>query len=294
MAKRKNNPTKIEQETISPINKILTTKYRLKFKNKSQKDYSDLITNHEIVLSAGPAGVGKSYVAIARAIELLQNKTNKFEKMLILKPAVEADEKHGFLPGDMREKMEPYVSSSMDIVDKIMGEKNRLKLEEAGIIKVEALAYIRGKSIDNAILIMEEAQNMSPNQVKTLLTRIGENSKFIVSGDLDQSDRYKDVTESGLYDAVNRHRHLDEIGYYEFGVEDIVRNPIITKILRNYNNTSSVDGMLPSKIIPLPPPPPPPRRLRQDGSLVKKSKRVRNLTTRWKVIIRWVKRKLKK
>ena len=289
MAKKKQVNNQPPQEIVSEINKILTTRYRLKFKNVAQKDYSDLITNHEIVLSAGPAGVGKSYVAIARAIELLQNKTTSFEKLLILKPAIEADEKHGFLPGDMREKMEPYVASSMDIIDKIIGEKNRNKLEEVGIIKVEALAYIRGKSIDNSILIMEEAQNMSPNQVKTLLTRIGENSKFIISGDLDQSDRYKDVTESGLYDAVNRHRHLDEIGYYEFSVEDIVRNPIITKILRNYSTTSSVNGILPSKIIKERPQPPK-SQIIKEGENPDKNKRPISLKARWIHLIRKIKK----
>jgi len=213
---------------------IIPTRSRLKCKNKKQKDFSKLITEKEITIASGPAGTGKSYVSIARAIELLQNKSNSYKKIIISKPAVEAEEKHGFLPGDMKEKMDPYVASSVDIVDKILGKSTREKLIESGFIQIEALAYIRGKSIDNSILIMEEAQNMSPNQVKTLLTRIGYNSKFIISGDIDQSDRYRDVTKSGLYDVMNRHRGVDEIGFFEFDVDDIVRNPIITKILNNY------------------------------------------------------------
>lgn len=228
-----------KNESSKPINSVLQHKYRLKCKNQKQKQFANLITEKEIVIAAGPAGVGKSFVTIARAIELLQNKTNPYEKLIISKPAIEAGEKHGFLPGDMKDKMEPYVRSSVDIIDKIIGKSNRVKLQEQEIIQIEALAYIRGSSIDNSILVMEEVQNMSPEQVKTLLTRIGENTKFVLSGDLDQSDRYRDVKQSGLYDAMQRHKNVDEIGFFEFDKEDIVRNPIITKILKNYNTVSN-------------------------------------------------------
>ena len=234
--RRTNKRVTDNNETMdSPVNQILQTRHRLKCKNIKQKEFANLITEKEIVISAGPAGVGKSYVAIARAIELLQNKTNPYQKLIISKPAIEADEKHGFLPGDMKDKMEPYIKSSVDIIYKIIGKSNRVKLEEMDVIVVEALAYIRGSSIDNSILVMEEVQNMSPKQVKTLLTRIGENTKFILSGDLDQSDRFKNVKDSGLYDAMNRHKNVEEIGFFEFDKDDIVRNPIISKILKNYD-----------------------------------------------------------
>jgi len=216
------------------ITTLLHTREDLKCKNKSQKDLVSVINEKEIIIAAGPAGVGKSYVTIARAIELLKNKANPFGKIIICTPAVEAEEKLGFLPGDMREKMDPYLASSMDIFDKLIGKSNRLKLEELGYLEVQALAYIRGKSIDNTILILEEAQNMSPSQMKTLLTRIGENSKFIISGDLDQSDRYKNISQSGLYDAIKKHINIPEIGIIEFSNDDIVRNPVISKILANY------------------------------------------------------------
>ena len=134
----------------------------------------------------------------------------------------------------MREKMDPFIASTLDIFDKILGKHNRRKMEDLEILEIQPLAYIRGKSIDNSILIMEEAQNMSPNQMKTLLTRIGENSKFIISGDLDQSDRYKNITQSGLYDAIKKHINIPEIGIIEFSNDDIVRNPVISKILANY------------------------------------------------------------
>lgn len=229
------NKNSSEKITINKVvNKILPKRVRLKCKNKTQKEFSKLITKHEITIASGPAGVGKSFVAIARGIELLQNKTNPYNKLIIVKPAIEAEEKHGFMPGDMREKMEPHISSSLDIIDKIIGKKARLQLEESEIILIQPLAFLRGKSIDNSIVIIEEAQNMSPNQMKTLLTRIGNDSKFIISGDLDQSDRYKNVKDSGLYDAIHRHRNIKEIGFHKFSVKDIVRNPIISKILHNY------------------------------------------------------------
>lgn len=241
---RRNASTKTEnkknEETCEKlINKVLQTTHRFKYKNQKQKEFAKLIEEKEIVIAAGPAGVGKSYIAIAIALELIQNKNTPYQKLVISKPAIEAGEKHGFLPGDVKEKMNPYVKSSLDIIDKIIGKHNRIKLEELDVIQIEAMAYIRGCSIDNSILVMEEVQNMSPDQVKTLLTRIGENSKFILSGDLDQSDRYRDVTQSGLYDSIHRHRNIEEIGFFEFSNEDIVRNPIISKILKNYDTVSN-------------------------------------------------------
>lgn len=225
---------------VIDLNAILFMRDDFKCKTKTQKDLVNAINEKEIVISAGSAGVGKSYVSIARSIELLRNDSNKFTKMIISTPIVEADEKLGFLPGNMREKMDPYLSSSLDIFDKLIGKANRVRLEELGILEVQALAYIRGKSIDNTILIMEEAQNMSPKQMKTLLTRIGEHSKFIISGDLDQSDRYRDYTQSGLHDAMNRHRNISDIGFVEFSDDDIVRNKIIKKIIANYPRTENI------------------------------------------------------
>ena len=234
---KKNEENSTETVRTKPtidINALLHTNQELKCKNKTQKDLIKLINEKEIVIAAGPAGVGKSYISIARAIELLRNPSNTYTKIIISKPAVEAEEKHGYLPGDMREKMDPFIASTLDIFDKLIGKHNRRKLEDLELLEIQPLAYIRGKSIDNAILIMEEAQNMSPNQMKTLLTRIGENSKFIISGDLDQSDRYKNISQSGLFDAIRKHINIPEIGIIEFGNEDIVRNPVISKILANY------------------------------------------------------------
>lgn len=244
--RKKKTPTKQVSEE-EEIPKTTPTRHRLKCKNLKQKDFSRLITEKEIIFAVGPAGVGKSYVAIARAIELIQNVSNQYSKIVIINPAVEAEEKYGFMPGDLREKLDPFVGPSLDIVDKIMGIKNRLKLEKDGVISVGALGFIRGKSIDNTILVMEEAQNMSPHQMKTLLTRIGYNSKFIISGDLDQSDRYKNYKDSGLYDGINKHKNINEIGYIEFTEDEIVRNPLIAQILNNYK-PSNLNGRNYSKV----------------------------------------------
>lgn len=238
--RRDSNPLSASSETtaesnnrISPIDQIHFHE-QFKCKNKTQKDLIMLINVLPIIIASGPSGVGKSYVTIARALELLKSNNSSYAKIIISKPAVEAEEEHGFLPGDMREKMEPFIASSLDIFDKLIGKTNRVKLEESGYLEVQPLAYIRGKSIDNTLLIMEEAQNMSPRQMKTLLTRIGENSKFMISGDLDQSDRYNHINQSGLYDAIKKHQNTEGIGFIEFNEDEIVRNPIISRILKNY------------------------------------------------------------
>ena len=152
-----------------------------------------------------------------------------------MRPAVEAEEKLGSLPGNLEEKLDPYIFPSYYLLNKIIGKDSREKLKEAEIIEVFALAYMRGMNIDNSILIFEEAQNATPNQIKLLLTRIGYNSKFFISGDLEQTDRYKDKKQSGLYDALQRFNKVNDIGIYDFRNAKNVRNPLIGKILERYD-----------------------------------------------------------
>jgi phosphate starvation-inducible protein PhoH and related proteins len=149
--------------------------------------------------------------------------------LVIVRPAVEAEEKLGSLPGNLEEKLDPYIFPSYYLLNKIIGKEAREKLKDAEIIEVFALAYMRGMNIDNTILIFEEAQNSSPNQMKLLLTRIGFNSKFFISGDIEQTDRYKDKKQSGLYDAIRKFNDVNDIGVFEFGDGDIVRNPLLVK-----------------------------------------------------------------
>jgi phosphate starvation-inducible PhoH-like protein len=164
----------------------------------------------------------------------LSDPTSPYEKLMIVRPAVEAEEKLGSLPGSLEEKLDPYISPSYYLLNKLIGKETRERLIQSDFIEVQALAYIRGWNIDNTILIFEEGQNSTPNQMKLLLTRIGFNSKFFISGDLEQTDRYKDKRQSGLWDAINKFKNMDEIGVFEFNENDIVRNPLITKILKRY------------------------------------------------------------
>ena len=208
---------------------------REKFLTESQRDYWETLDKNEITLCFGPAGVGKSYIAMKKAIDLLWEEDNKYEKIIIVRPAVEAEEKLGSLPGGLEEKLDPYIFPSYYLLNKIIGKDCREKLKDEGFIEVAALAYMRGWNVDNTILVFEEAQNATPAQIKLLLTRIGFNSKFFISGDLEQSDKFKDITRSGLYDAKVRLDGLRNIGIHEFDSKDIVRNPLISQILKRYD-----------------------------------------------------------
>ena len=203
--------------------------------SERQKEYYKKLHDAQITICAGPAGVGKSYIAMKAAIDLLVDPSTPYEKIIIVRPAVEAEEKLGSLPGNVEEKLDPYIFPTYYLLNKIIGKDVREKLKELEVIEVFALAYMRGMNIDNSILIFEEAQNSTPNQMKLLLTRIGFNSKFFISGDLEQTDRYKDKTHSGLYDAINRFKSVNSILCHEFSQKDVVRNPLITKILEKYD-----------------------------------------------------------
>ena len=216
------------------ISQVVKKKTKSKFLTENQKIYSETLLNNQITICSGPAGVGKSYIAMKTAVDLLLDDGNGYDKIIIVRPAVEAEEKLGALPGNLEEKLDPYIFPSYYLLNKIIGKEAREKLKEAEVIEVFALAYMRGMTIDNAILVFEEAQNATPKQMKLLLTRIGTNSKFFISGDIEQTDRYKDKKQSGLYDAITRFNGINGIGIFEFGDKDGVRNPIITKILQKY------------------------------------------------------------
>jgi len=217
------------------INSTIKRKQKNKFLSDNQKEYYDLLINNQITICSGPAGVGKSYISMKAAVDLLMDTNNSYEKIIIVRPAVEAEEKLGSLPGNLEEKLDPYIFPSYYLLNKIIGKEAREKLKEGEVIEVFALAYMRGMNIDNSILIFEEAQNSTPNQMKLLLTRIGFNSKFFISGDLEQTDRYKDKKQSGLYDALQRFNKIPDIGVYDFKNAKNVRNPLISKILVKYD-----------------------------------------------------------
>jgi phosphate starvation-inducible PhoH-like protein len=234
-------PTTASGETKTPartkkdiINTVIPRPTKEKFLTENQRSYYEILTKNQITICSGPAGVGKSYIAMKAAVDLLRDTSNSYEKIMIVRPAVESEEKLGSLPGTLEEKLDPYISPSYYLLNKLIGKENREKLIDLELIEVQALAFIRGWNIDNTILIFEEAQNSTPNQMKLLLTRIGFNSKFFISGDLEQTDRYKDKTQTGLWDAIKKFRDVDDIGIFEFNENDIVRNPLITKILKKY------------------------------------------------------------
>lgn len=233
MTTRKKEFTNQSKKQI--IREIISKRPRKKFLSENQKVYYNLLQDNEITICSGPAGVGKSYIAMRAAVDLLLDETNSYEKIIIVRPAVEAEEKLGSLPGNLEEKLDPYIFPSYYLLNKIIGKESREKLKQHDIIEVFALAYMRGMNIDNSILIFEESQNCTPSQMKLLLTRIGFNSKFFISGDVEQTDRYKDKTQSGLYDALNRFRDIERIGVFEFENADVIRNPLISKILDKYD-----------------------------------------------------------
>jgi len=239
MTRRKPQPT---EEPYVPVNskkdvisQVVKKRPKGKFLTENQKIYSETLLNNQITICSGPAGVGKSYVAMKTAVDLLLDDGNGYDKIIIVRPAVEAEEKLGALPGNLEEKLDPYIFPSYYLLNKIIGKEAREKLKDTEVIEVFALAYMRGMTIDNSILIFEEAQNATPKQMKLLLTRIGTNTKFFISGDIEQTDRYKDKKHSGLYDALIRFNGINGIGIFEFGDKDGVRNPIITKILQKYD-----------------------------------------------------------
>ena len=239
---QKKKPLKQSEDLIKNLSKkevileIIKKKTKEKFLSESQKKYYNILKDNQITICSGPAGVGKSYVAMKAAIDLLADPSTPYEKIIIVRPAVEAKEKLGSLPGNVEEKLDPYIFPSYYLMNKLIGKETRKTLKNYDVIEVFALAYMRGMNIDNSILIFEEAQNSTPNQMKLLLTRIGFNSKFFISGDLEQTDRYKDKTHSGLYDAIQKFKNMDDVGVFEFLDSDIVRNPLITKILKKYES----------------------------------------------------------
>ena len=203
----------------------------VKPKTLGQKQYVDLIRNKMITFGIGPAGTGKTYLAMAMAIQAFRD--GDAERIILTRPAMEAGEKLGFLPGDLQSKIDPYLRPLYDALYQIMGAETYLHNAEKGLIEVAPLAYMRGRTLDNAYIILDEAQNTTPAQMKMFLTRIGFGSKAIITGDLTQKDLPANQA-SGLDTAMRVLAGIDEIGFCRLTSRDVVRHPLVQKIVEAY------------------------------------------------------------
>lgn len=215
----------------------ITAKGRpLKPKTLGQKKYVDMIRNNTITFGIGPAGTGKTYLAMAMAITAFKN--NEVNRIIMTRPAIEAGEKLGFLPGDLQQKVDPYLRPLYDALFEIMGADAYARNMERGLLEVAPLAYMRGRTLDNAFIVLDEAQNTTPEQMKMFLTRIGYGSKAVVTGDLTQID-LGEGKRSGLMDAVQILKNVDDLGIITLTNKDVVRHPLVQKIITAYEKAEN-------------------------------------------------------
>jgi phosphate starvation-inducible PhoH-like protein len=210
----------------------ITTKGRpVKPKTLGQKKYIEAIKKNTVTIGVGPAGTGKTYLAVAMAAKAF--KAHEISKIILTRPAVEAGEKLGFLPGDLQDKVDPYLRPLYDGLFEMFGADNFNKLMEKGIIEVAPLAYMRGRTLDNAFIILDEAQNTTSEQIKMFLTRLGNDSRMVITGDVTQID-LPDSKSSGLVEAMKVLRNVDDIYIHKFNEKDVVRHKLVQDIVRAY------------------------------------------------------------
>lgn len=205
----------------------------LRPKTIGQKGYVDTIRKKDIVFGIGPAGTGKTYIAVAMAVNAFKNK--EIQKIILARPAVEAGERLGFLPGDLQEKVDPYLRPLYDALYDVLGRESALRLKEKEAIEVVPLAYMRGRTLDNSFIILDEAQNTTPEQMKMFLTRMGFNSKIVVTGDVTQIDLPRGK-RSGLVEASRVLKDIKEIGFCYMKDVDVVRHQLVKKVINAYDD----------------------------------------------------------
>ena len=227
----KDQPCDNQRQAMSQLRRI---KWGIEFRNDNQKIFWETIDKSDVTFCAGPAGCGKTYVAVYYALQKLAEKNNSIDGIIITKPLVEVGgEKLGHLPGDVDEKTGPFMQSFYYNMEQIIGKRRMEVLCNSGVIKVIPLAYMRGITLTDKIVILDESQNAQPGQLKTFLTRIGHGSKFVVTGDLMQSDI---KTQNGLDDAVRRLSGVNGLGLCQFELKDVVRHQIVSEIIDRYEH----------------------------------------------------------
>ena len=203
----------------------------IRVKTLGQKLYVDSVKQHDVTFGIGPAGTGKTFLAVTLAVTAL--KRGQVKRIILTRPAVEAGESLGFLPGDLKEKVDPYLRPVYDALYQILGKDQTTRLMEREIIEIAPLAYMRGRTLDDAFVILDEAQNTTIMQMKMFLTRLGFNSKMIVNGDISQTDLPRNV-KSGLIDAQEKLKNIHQIDFVHFSAKDVVRHPVVAQIIRAY------------------------------------------------------------
>lgn len=215
-------------------NQVLLTDAKgkpIRVRNLGQRKYIQTIKHHDITFGIGPAGTGKTYLAVVMAVSAL--KKGQVQRLVLTRPAVEAGENLGFLPGDLKEKVDPYLRPIYDALYAIMGRDHTGRLLERGVIEIAPLAYMRGRTLDEAFVILDEAQNTTQEQMKMFLTRLGFNSRMVVNGDITQIDLPRH-SRSGLLQAQQLLRHLPHIGFVDFQASDVIRHPVVAEIIKAY------------------------------------------------------------
>ena len=231
-----NKDDKKSGDNIHSLNQLIKTPRKSVIaRSKKQSDYIDALRKNDIVMAVGPAGTGKSFLAVSVGITMLMEK--KIERVILSRPAVEAGEKLGFLPGDMKEKVDPYLRPLYDALYDLFGFELINKKIENGEIEIAPLAFMRGRTLKNSFAILDEAQNATATQIKMFLTRIGENSKLVVNGDPSQID-LNNKSHSGLNKSIKILNKLNEIQIIEFDHRDVVRHPLVSKIITAYQKIS--------------------------------------------------------
>lgn len=211
---------------------LITKKKHIMATSRNQAEYVRLLRSKELVFAVGPAGTGKTYLAVAAAVSMFLNQ--QVERIILSRPAVEAGEKLGFLPGDLKEKIDPYLRPLYDALHDMLPGELVQKYMETGEIEIAPLAFMRGRTLSNACIILDEAQNTTATQMKMFLTRLGQGSRIVVTGDLSQVDLPRDI-KSGLQDAVEKLQDIQEIGFITFNDTDIIRHPLTVKIVQAYD-----------------------------------------------------------